>query len=156
MKKYKLLQDYDWPGGRVEAGVIKTDAMWREYFPKLEDIDFQTNIQWFEEIELTHDEKYELCEEQVVQLKCLRDYCFHNNDGVCLNVSPAILLRSEKATCFSFVIAEAEEDTEEETDDEDDVDDVSVSTPNKRGRDPKEAMGTGWSPHKTYDDDLPF
>ncbi|MFA5153711.1 MAG: hypothetical protein WC554_14215 [Clostridia bacterium] len=126
MKKFKLLKTYEWPGGTIHENVSKTIEEWQVYFP-LEKEDFENKTDWFEEIEPSHDERYEMCKDQNAQIDCRNECCFHHDKfGHCLNISPAITLNQNgKFRCWSKLVDEdkIEDDGYEEEDlaDEEDL-----------------------------------
>lgn len=127
MKKFKLIKKYESPGGVIHIGVIKSVSEWQEYFPTLEDEDFEIKNDWFEVILPSHEERYNMCKDQIAQIDCRKETCFHYDQGHCLNISPAITLNYDnKFTCWSFnEIDEYEEDYDDEDLNLDDEDEES-------------------------------
>jgi hypothetical protein len=134
MKKYKLLRTYEWPGGTVYENTIHTIEEWRKYFPLFKE-DFENKKDWFEEVEPSHNERYELGEDQSAQIECHKS-CFHRDNFFhCLNISPAIIFKSGFSKCLSFEELEYGDDEleDEECDkdecDEDECDEVGIVDP---------------------------
>jgi hypothetical protein len=105
MKSYKLLKKYETPSSVIYPGVIKTANEWKNTFDDLDDSDFETHKDWFEEvIEKTHNKRHSMCEDQIAQIDCRVEKCNHNaGRGFCLNISPAITFNADGSfRCWSY------------------------------------------------------
>ena len=45
--------------------------------------------------------RYDMCQEQPVQLDCRNDGCKYHRNAACINESPAITIINDKVTCWS-------------------------------------------------------
>lgn len=56
--EYELQQDFNYPGGRISKGVIKTESEWSRYFPFHQVGDCDIKQDWFKRVDSIDSRKY--------------------------------------------------------------------------------------------------